>query len=94
MSKRPLFIVAYDVASPIRRRQLHRVVKEYATGGQKSVFECFLAPVERQTLIVQARGLINKREDRFALFRVEQRTAPLLLGRATRPVNPDFFYVG
>ncbi len=94
MSKRALFIAAYDVANPARRRQLHRVVRKYATGGQKSVFECFLTPSERQALLVRARRIIDEREDRFALLRVEKRTAPLLLGRATVSANPRFIYVG
>lgn len=94
MSNRSLFIAAYDVASSSRRRQVHRTVKSYATGGQKSVFECFLTPMERKVLLVQARKLINEREDRFALLRVEERVAPMLLGIATPPADPDFYYVG
>ena len=94
MPKRSLFIAAYDVASPSRLRQVHRMVKAYATGGQKSVFECFLAPLERRTLLVQARELINEREDRFALLRVEERAAPVLLGIATPAADPHFYYVG
>ena len=94
MSNRALFIAAYDVACPSRRRQVHRTVKAYATGGQKSVFECFLTPLERKELLVGARRLINEREDRFALLRVEERAKPLLLGIASPPVDPDFYYVG
>ena len=94
MSKRALYIAAYDVASPRRMRQVHRVVKACATGGQKSVFECFLTPRERERLLVQVRRRIDEREDRFALLRVEERTAPVLLGVATPPADPDFRYVG
>ena len=67
MSRRSLFIAAYDVASDSRRHQMHRAVKAYATGGQKSVFECFLTPMERQALWVRGRRLIDEREDRFAV---------------------------
>lgn len=94
MSKRALYIAAYDVASPARARQVHRVVKACATGGQKSVFECFLTPRERERLLAQVRGRIDEREDRFALVRVEERAAPVLLGVATPPADPDFHYVG
>lgn len=93
MSKRSLFIAAYDVASPARLRQVHRAVRAYASGGQKSVFECFLTPMERKTLLVKARRLVNEREDRFALLRVEERAAPVLLGIATPPADPDFYFV-
>lgn len=94
MSHRALYIAAYDVASPRRLRQLHRTVKGYATGGQKSVFECFLSSSERRALLVQARSVINEREDRFALLRVEERAKPVLLGIATAPADPTFYYVG
>ena len=94
MSKRSLFIAAYDVANDGRRYQVHRAVKAYATGGQKSVFECFLTPLERRVLLAQGRRLIDARQDRFALLRVEERTEPVLLGIATPPVDPNFYYVG
>ncbi len=93
MSRRVLFIAAYDIASPKRLRQVHRTVRKYARGGQKSVFECYLTPLERRTLLVRVRSLISEKEDRFALLRVEERTKPMLLGTAT-PVDPDFHYVG
>ena len=94
MPQRSLWIAAYDVARPARLRQVHRAVKAYATGGQKSVFECFLTPMERKALLVRGRALINEREDRFALLRVEERAQPVLLGIATPAVDPDFYYVG
>lgn len=93
MSKRSLFIVAYDVASPARLRRVHRAVKAHATGGQKSVFECFLTPIERKALLVRSRRLIDEREDRLAVLRVEERARPVLLGIATPPVDPRFYYV-
>lgn len=94
MLKRPLFIAAYDVADPARRRRVHGAVNAYATGGQKSVFECFLTPPERKALLMQAWRIIDEGEDRFALLRVEQRAEPVLLGIATPPADPSFHYVG
>ena len=94
MRKRALYLAAYDIACPSRRRRVHDAVRAYASGGQKSVFECFLTPLERKALLVRTRKLIDEREDRFALLRVEERTAPVLLGIARPPVNPDLRYVG
>ena len=94
MPKRSLFIAAYDVVGDSRRQQVHRTVSAYASGGQKSVFECRLSPLERKTLLTQVRRLINEGEDRFALFRVEERTKPVLLGVATPPTDPSLYYVG
>lgn len=94
MTKRVLYIAAYDVSDPARLRKVHHVVKRFATGGQKSVFECFLTSSEREELLVETRALIDEDEDRLALLRVEERARPVLLGIATPAVDPDFFYVG
>ena len=94
MSNRALFIAAYDVAESKRRYRVHQVVKDYATGGQKSVFECFLTPLEHRDLHAKIRPLIDENEDRFALIRIEERTQPILHGIATPAVDPDFYYVG
>ena len=94
MTKRALYIAAYDVSDPSRLRKVHQVVKRFATGGQKSVFECFLTPAEREVLLADARELLDEHEDRLALLRVEQRTRPMLLGIAVPAADPDFYYVG
>ena len=94
MTRRVLYIAAYDVSEPSRLRKIHHVVKRFATGGQKSVFECFLTPSEREELLAEARALIDEDEDRLALLRVEERARPMLLGIAMPVVDPDFFYVG
>ncbi len=94
MATRGLYIAAYDVADPNRLRKVHQVVKGYATGGQKSVFECFLSPRERTVLISQVRSIIDERQDRFAILQIQEKTKPILLGIATPVVDPDFYYVG
>ncbi len=40
---RTLYLVAYDVRRPSRLRKALRVLKDYASGGQKSAFECYLS---------------------------------------------------
>ena len=94
MTRRALYVVAYDVAKPSRLRKVHRTVKRFATGGQKSVFECFLTSSEREDLLTEARAIIDEDKDRLMLFRVEERAQPVLLGTATPAADPDFVYVG
>lgn len=94
MTKRVLYIAAYDVSEPARLRKVHHVIKRFATGGQKSVFECFLTPSEREELLAEAGALMDEDEDRLALVRVEERARPILLGVATPAADPEFFYVG
>jgi len=90
----PLYIVAYDICEPARLRKVHRAVKAYATGGQKSAYECFLASSEKRDLLAELEGLIESDEDRIALLRVEERAQPMLLGIATPAVDPEFYYLG
>ena len=94
MTRRVLYIAAYDVSKPARLRKVHHVVKRFATGGQKSVFECFLTPSEREVLLAEVRAILDENEDRLALLRVEERARPMLLGIATPAGDPDFYYVG
>ena len=94
MTKRSLYIAAYDIADPSRLRRMHLVVKGFATGGQKSVFECFLSASEKRQLQSQACNLMDETEDRFALLRIEERTRPLLYGIAVEAKDPEFYYVG
>lgn len=94
MTRRALYIAAYDVSEPARLRKVHHVVKRFATGGQKSVFECFLTPSERKVLLADVRAVLDEDEDRLALLRVEERARPMLLGIAAPAGDPDFYYVG
>ncbi len=94
MSKRILYIAAYDIADPCRLRHALVALKRYATGGQKSVFECFLTDAERAALLREIAAIIDFDEDRFMLLRLATRGATQVLGRAVMPADPDYFYVG
>ena len=59
MPDRALYIAAYDVTDPARLRQALHVLKGYASGGQKSVFECFLTSRERQALLDEVRAVLD-----------------------------------
>jgi len=92
--KRHLFLAAYDVADPGRLRRMLVAVKRYATGGQKSLFECWLTKSERRALLAATRDEMDLEEDRFFLLRLDPRCKPQLLGVALPPTNPEFFYYG
>ena len=94
MPKRHLYIVSYDITDPKRLRRIHKVVKTYATGGQKSAFECFLTASERSELISKSRSIIEETEDRLALIPVETRAQSILCGVALPATDPDYYYVG
>lgn len=94
MANRPLYLAAYDIADDGRLARALRVLRNYATGGQKSVFECFLSDAERRLLLSEVRDVIDLDEDRFFLLRLDPRSRTRVLGVAVRPADPDFFYIG
>lgn len=94
MTQRSLHIAAYDISSAARLRSALRVLRNYATGGQKSVFECFLTPTEKGALLAEMREVIDDTEDRFLLIRLDPRMEVLTLGIAVAPIDPEFYYVG
>ena len=94
MSKRTLYIAAYDVCDPGRLRSALHVLKGYSSGGQKSVFECFLTDAEKENLLAEVQSVIDLTEDRFLLMRLDPRMKVRVLGIAVEPADPEFFYVG
>lgn len=94
MTQRTLYIAAYDIGDDGRLRDALKILKGYASGRQKSVFECFLTSAERQHLLAEVRGVIDRIEDRFLLVRLDPRGKIRVRGRALRPLDPPWFYVG
>ena len=94
MTNRTLYIVAYDVASPRRLRKLLNIVKEFATGGQKSVFECFLTKAEHASLLNKIKTVINVNEDKVFVLRMDPRCRVDTIGIAESPTDSLFFYQG
>ncbi len=69
-------------------------MKQYATGGQKSLFECFLTPGELHQLSRQMLSTIDQSQDRFLLVRLDPRSKIWTLGVAIPPEDPPFYYAG
>ncbi len=94
MPDRALYLAAYDVTNADRLQAALRVLKGYASGGQKSVFECFLTARERTAMLVEIRGVLDTAEDRFLLLPLPDAGGIRALGVAIRPSDPEFYYVG
>ena len=94
MPDRDLYLAAYDVTDADRLQAALHVLKGYASGGQKSVFECFLTARERLALLAEVRGMLDAAEDRFLLLPLPDAGGIRALGIAVRPSDPDFYYVG
>ncbi len=94
MSKRLLYLAAYDISCNRRLRSALYVLRGYASGGQKSVFECYLNPQEKSNLLSEIGAVIDHAEDRFLLVRLSGAHQVKTLGKAVPPQDGLFFYVG
>ncbi|MCC7414050.1 MAG: CRISPR-associated endonuclease Cas2 [Gammaproteobacteria bacterium] len=93
MSERDLYLLAYDVTDDRRLRVSLALARQYATGGQKSVHECFMTSAERGDLLHDYGLVLNERTDRLLLLRLDPRSRTYALGTAEPPTNSGYFYV-
>ncbi len=92
--ERKLYLVAYDVSAPQRLRLALEIVRDYAVGGQKSAFECYLSELEQNELQRRLGDALDTDEDRYFILGLDPRARTRTLGRGRPPSNPDWFYMG
>jgi CRISPR-associated protein Cas2 len=91
---RTLYIIAYDIREPRRLNRVRYFLKGYSTGGQKSVYECFLTEGELKFIISTLKRLILEVDDRVHIFQMDGRSKTHTLGIALQPKDPSYFYIG
>lgn len=91
---RRLYLVAYDITENARLNRARNLLKAYSTGGQKSVYECWLSPAELTEVTETLRRLIDLDTDRVHIIAQDGRSRPRTLGIAVPPADPAFFYFG
>ncbi len=91
---RELYLVAYDVRDHKRLRHTHRVLKEFACGGQKSAFECYLTDCERNELVSRVELCMDTAEDALLVIRLSDRNSVATLGIAVKPMDELYTYLG
>jgi CRISPR-associated protein Cas2 len=94
MTKRTLWLVAYDIRSPHRLGEVLGVVKAWSTGGQKSVHECWLTAGELAALRRELATLVVSAEDSVLFVAPDPSRGVRVLGRGIRPRDSRFFFVG
>ncbi|PLY13794.1 MAG: CRISPR-associated endonuclease Cas2 [Sedimenticola sp.] len=94
MESTTLYLAAYDIRNPRRLRKGLEVLRDYALGRQKSVFECPLEGNEPAQLLARMEQVIKPDEDRFALVRLDRRCATHTLGRGVSIELDNIFYIG
>lgn len=89
---RRLYLAAYDIPCPKRLRRALKLARTYASGGQKSIHECWLSASEKASLTAAIVTALEP-DDRFALIALDPRRTPLLFGTALPSVDPDCYYI-
>lgn len=91
---RTLYLVAYDITDNKRLSQVRHFLKGYSTGGQKSVYECFLTSGELRVVLENVSNMIEAEFDRVHVFTMEGRSRTHTLGIAAAPQDPEYFFIG
>ena len=63
MVAKQLYIIAYDIASNKRRRNVAKILGEYGLRMNKSVFECFIVPDTFKKLQESLSLIVDKKKD-------------------------------
>ncbi|QEP41668.1 CRISPR-associated endonuclease Cas2 [Ectothiorhodospiraceae bacterium BW-2] len=93
--RRQLYLAAYDITHTKRLVQLLKILKGYASGRQKSVFECFLSPYEKACLIAEVEEAIELADnDRFIILQLQPNHTNLALGIGVIAQDLDYYYIG
>ena len=92
--ERTLYLIAYDITGERRLSRVRNFLKGYSTGGQKSVYECFLSDGELRYIKKKLERLIWEDEDRVHIFTMDGRSRTHTLGIGVQPNDPEYFYIG
>ena len=92
--ERTLYLIAYDITNDRRLNRVRQFLKGYSTGGQKSVYECFLTDGELRYVKRKLERLIDDEDDRVHIFTMDGRSRTHALGIAVQPGDPEYFYIG
>ncbi|CAA6820385.1 MAG: CRISPR-associated endoribonuclease Cas2 [uncultured Thiotrichaceae bacterium] len=94
MKSRQLYLLSYDISEAKRLRATLKCVRAYATGGQKSVHECWLSDAEKGDLLATLSQIIDESTDSLIIIRLDPRQKTHALGRGIVIEDPDWFYLG
>ncbi len=92
--QRKLYLLSYDVREPGRLQKTLKVVRDYATGGQKSVHECWLNETERQQQLRRLFAVMDLKQDSLLIIPLRRDLRVVTLGQARGPGNGEWFYYG
>ena len=92
MSIRRFYLIAYDISDSGRQHQVHNILQGYATGSQKSLYECWLTETEWQDLRCRLPNLLQE-GDRLHAVRLPETDQHAMLFGAAQPLCYETFIV-
>lgn len=94
MRRKPA-VIAYDISSNKRRRQVHQQLQAWKLDSQYSVFECRLSNREAEELLLQLTEMIDPKTDKLLFVWLDtKRPAKGLTKGATPKFNKPVWYIG
>ena len=79
---RPPSLLASDLSDTRTQARVRRILQGYTTGGQQSLFCCWLTAAEYRRLLYTIPPQLDPATDRLHIFRVTEQTETRLLGKA------------
>lgn len=92
MSIRRFYLIAYDISDSGRQHQVRNILQGYATGSQKSLYECWLTETEWQDLRCRLPNLLQE-GDRLHAVRLPETDQHAMLFGAAQPLRYETFIV-
>ena len=62
------WVISYDITDDKRRRKLSKLLSEYGTRVQFSIFECDISAHEQRVLSQSTRSLLDRRVDKLRWY--------------------------
>lgn len=93
MPHRTPYIIAYDISCPKRQHRIRKLLRGYSTGGQKSLFECWLSNKELHNIQQTLRDKLQPDTDRLHIFHITEQTQARLLGKAKALANQTLMII-
>lgn len=94
MQNRQFYLALYDISNSGRLAATLALIRAHSCGGQKSVHEIYLSETEKHDLLTTLSFILEPKEDRFLLLKLDQKAKIHTLGIAVEPVDNSFFYIG
>lgn len=69
-TRKHMVVVAYDITDDKRRNRMVKLLEQYGSRINYSVFECMITHKEHETLLEAATGIIDPQNDQVAIYHV------------------------